>query len=298
VVAQLERLGDRGLVRGGDDDDAGHRAVGERPVDDPRLPGDRAGGRDVRERAWRVEQREPVTGRRRVDDDEVVRLGAGRAALGLGELPELAHRQQLAHARRRRGEVGEQAARREHLGERAGELVGEVLLHRRLGVDADRVQALGERDLAERTGLAGQRAADVVALGDLGDDRPPAVARGDEAERGGDGGLADPALAGDEDEPLVEQAHGRAATSVNSTGSASASRRSRKRPSSSRASRSPRGSKLASRCSRSASIRRPAARAASTTSPSECAYWTVAVAATAASASAYEPGSSRWRGPS
>ena len=62
--------------------------------------------------------------RGRVDDDEVVRLGAGRAALVLGELPQLPDGQQLAHARRRGGEVAEDPALLEHLGERPGELVG------------------------------------------------------------------------------------------------------------------------------------------------------------------------------
>jgi hypothetical protein len=45
---------------------------------------------------------------------------------------------------------------------------------------------------------------DVGAAVDLGDDRAQPLARRREAERGGDRRLADAALAGDVDEPVVE----------------------------------------------------------------------------------------------
>jgi hypothetical protein len=54
--------------------------------------------------------------------------------------------------------------------------------------------------------LAAQRARDVVAAGDLGDDRAQPAARGDEPERGGHRRLADAALAGDDDQLAIEQA--------------------------------------------------------------------------------------------
>jgi len=53
--------------------------------------------------------------------------------------------------------------------------------------------------------LAVERRRDVAAARDLGDDRPLAGARGDEAERRGDRGLADAALARDDDEAPREE---------------------------------------------------------------------------------------------
>jgi hypothetical protein len=53
--------------------------------------------------------------------------------------------------------------------------------------------------------LAAQRGGDVVAARDLGDDRAQPAAGGDEPERGGDGRLADPALAGDDDQLTAQQ---------------------------------------------------------------------------------------------
>ena len=55
---------------------------------------------------------------------------------------------------------------------------------------------------------------DAALAGDLADDRAPARARGEQRERGGDGRLADAALARHDDEPVIEQwgvvLHGRA----------------------------------------------------------------------------------------
>ena len=53
--------------------------------------------------------------------------------------------------------------------------------------------------------LALEEAGDPLLLGDLADDRALAGLGGGDAERGRDGRLADPALAGHEDEPLVEE---------------------------------------------------------------------------------------------
>jgi hypothetical protein len=67
-------------------------------------------------------------------------------------------------------------------------------------------QAGCELGFGERLGpRAVERRRDVAAARDLGDDRALARARGDEPERGGDRGLADAALAGDDDEPPREQ---------------------------------------------------------------------------------------------
>jgi hypothetical protein len=67
-------------------------------------------------------------------------------------------------------------------------------------------QAGRQLGLGERLGPGPvERRRDVAAARDLGDDRPLARARGDEPERGGDRGLADAALAGDDDQPAREQ---------------------------------------------------------------------------------------------
>jgi hypothetical protein len=50
-----------------------------------------------------------------------------------------------------------------------------------------------------------EHARGVLLRGDLADDRPLARGRGAQAERQGDRGLADAALAGDEDQSLVEE---------------------------------------------------------------------------------------------
>ena len=55
-------------------------------------------------------RRNVVTVITRENYDEIVRLGARRATLVLRELPHLAHRQKLAHPRRRGGQVGERPA--------------------------------------------------------------------------------------------------------------------------------------------------------------------------------------------
>ena len=107
---QRERLVDRHLLGPRHRDDAGPLGVGEHRVDHPALAGDAAHARGLGERARRGQHRDAVAGRGRVEDDEVVGVGAGRAAVLLGELPDLADGQQLAQPRRRGGEVAEGAA--------------------------------------------------------------------------------------------------------------------------------------------------------------------------------------------
>jgi hypothetical protein len=72
-----------------------------------------------------------------------------------------------------------------------------------LGVDREVVQA--GRQLLLVHPLAAESARDVVAPGDLGDDRPQPAPRGDEPERGRHRRLADAALAGDDDQLTFEQ---------------------------------------------------------------------------------------------
>jgi len=90
-----------------------------------------------------------VASRRRVDDHQVIGLGAARASLELGELPHLADTEELPHPRGGQREGLEQAAGAQRLADGPG-LDAQILLHRRLGIDRDREQAIGELHLLER----------------------------------------------------------------------------------------------------------------------------------------------------
>ena len=200
---QGERLVDRHLLGPGHRDDARPFRVGEHRVDRTALAGDAAHAGGLREGSRRAQHGDAVAGGGRVEDDEVVGLGARRAAVLLRQLPDLADRQQLAHARRRGREVAERAARPEQLGQRRRQLVGQVQLHRVLGVDRQVVQA--GRELLLVHALAAQGARDVVAARDLGDDRAQPAAGGHEPERSRHRRLADPALPRDDDQLTAQQ---------------------------------------------------------------------------------------------
>ena len=190
-----------------DGDDRRALWIGQQLVDDRALARDGPAAGRCGERPRRAEDRDAVAGRGRVDDDEVVGVGAGGAAVELGELPELADRQQLAHAGRGGGDHPEDAAADEDLGDRRRrELVAQVLVQRVLRVDGDVEQPGRDLRLRERLGaraVEGRR--DVAAARDLGDDRALARTRGDEPEGGRDRRLADAALARHDDQPPVEE---------------------------------------------------------------------------------------------
>ena len=96
----------------------------------------------------------------------------------------------------------------QHVGERQRELLVQVLLERRLGVDRDVVEARREPVLGvvARVRLPVEGARDVVAGGDLRDDRPQPAARGDEPDGGRDRRLPDAALPRDDEQLLGELA--------------------------------------------------------------------------------------------
>ncbi len=79
--------------------------------------------RDPGEGARRAQHREPVAGGRGVDDREVEH-GAARAPLELGELPDLADRDELGQARRGGGQVLEDPAPAQQAGERRASAAG------------------------------------------------------------------------------------------------------------------------------------------------------------------------------
>ena len=70
---------------------------------------------------------------------------------------------------------------------------------------------------SRRAVLAAERARHVVARGDLGDDRAQAAARRRDAERGRDRRLADAALAGDDEQLVVEERAQRASGCMSSS---------------------------------------------------------------------------------
>ena len=107
---------------------------------------------------------------------------------------------QLAQAGRRGGEVGEDPVLEHQVVDRLDpDLHLQVLLQRPLRIDRERVQVLADLRLAVADALAMEDVRHALLLGDLAHDRALAVAGGGHAERGGDRGLADAALAGHED---------------------------------------------------------------------------------------------------
>ena len=176
---QGERLVDRHLLGPGHRDDARPCRVGDHRVDRTALAGDAAHARGLREGARRAQHGDAVAGGGRVEDDEVVGLGARRAAVVLRELPDLADRQQLAHARRRGREVAERAARRRAARPAPrGSWSAQVHLHRVLGVDRQVVQAGRELLLVHarrRPGRARRRRARATSATIVRSPRPAAT---------------------------------------------------------------------------------------------------------------------------
>ena len=206
VVLQRRRLVDRHLLRQGDDRGAGVLVVGDEAVERLRLRVDRADAGDRGEGARRLQEADPVPGRRRVDDHQVVLAPALDLAVELGELPDLADRDQLLQARRGGGQVVEDAAAEEHVPHRPHlQLQQHVLAHRLVGVDRDRPEVLLHLDLVEADVGVLEHPRGVLLRGDLADDRPLPFRRRPQSQRDRDRRLADAALAGDEDQALVEE---------------------------------------------------------------------------------------------
>ena len=121
------------------------------------------------------------------------------------QLPHLSDRHQLAHPRRRGGEVREDPVAEHQVVERLDlDLEQQVLLERALRVDRESVQVGRDLGLVVADPLVLEQLGQAFLLGDLAEDRALAPPDRDEAESGRDGGLADAALAGHEDKPLVE----------------------------------------------------------------------------------------------
>ena len=144
-----------------------------------------------------------MPGRRRVDDRDV-EDGAARAALELGEIPDLAHRHELADSGRRGGQQLEDAAPAEQAGERPrAQLVAQPFLHGPLRIDRQAEEVAVEPHLVVVARALAEQAQQALLLSNLDHDRagrawlPPGRAR----PRSWSAGAA---LARDEHEPPVE----------------------------------------------------------------------------------------------
>ena len=196
---QLDRLGDRHLLGGGDDGDTGARRVVEDVEHPLGLVADQADLHEVGDHPRRTDLADDVAARLGVDDDQVVVL--------LAHLPaELADTEDLLDAGRRVGDEVERRRQRADAAEqRHPHEQPQVLAQRVLGVHRHREEV--RRDL----GRLELELADVERVGEralgvhLADERATAVPCGDVGERGCDRGLADAALAGDPEQVEVEQ---------------------------------------------------------------------------------------------
>ena len=146
--------------------------------------------------------------RRGVHDHQVVPAAAFYPSSRLGELPHLAEAEKLPHPGSGHRKHLEHLACAEEVSDAAG-LDVQVLLHCMLRIDGDREQARCQLDLRESAALAVEGPLKAALAGELDDDRTQTPSRRNQSERCRDGGLPDAALAGHEQQVLVEQAgHG------------------------------------------------------------------------------------------
>ena len=108
---QLDRLVDRHLLGQRDHHHRGRAPVADELVEEARVPRHRPDLGDVGVGARRAQHRHAVAAGGRVDHAGVERAVALVAPLHLGQLPDLAERDQLVEPRRGRGQVGEDPAR-------------------------------------------------------------------------------------------------------------------------------------------------------------------------------------------
>jgi hypothetical protein len=198
-VHQLDRLVDRHLLRRGHDDQAGGGPVGEQVGQPARLLPDLAHVDQVVDGLGRGQLAHDVAGGRGVDHHQVVVV--------LLDLPaDLADGEDLPHAGGGGGHEVEHASQGPEPGHRREvELEVQVLPQRGLGVHGHVPQVGGQppglEPRARRLEEVGQ-----VALGvDLAGQGAPAVLGAEQGQGRGHRALPDPPLAGDEEQPAVEE---------------------------------------------------------------------------------------------
>ena len=205
-LLQLDRLVHRHLLGQRHRQHGGRAPVADELVEVARVLGHRPDLGDLGVGARRPQHGDAVAAGRRVHHARVERAVALVAPLHLRQLPDLAERDQLVQTGCRRGQVREDPAGVQQPRQPAGpQLVAQPLLLGVLGVQRERRQPLGHLGLRVARRRLAEQPGDALLLGHLGDDRPPPGARAGQADGGGHGGLAHAALAGHEDQALVQE---------------------------------------------------------------------------------------------
>ena len=191
--------------RGAHGDHAGERAVGDRLPRSCR-PGRRSARRArSRRRSRRLQEADAVSGRRRVDDHEVVgrarRAHGARAAPAPRSCPYRAARACRGSPSRTRGTCGSPTARGRAAPTRSRRYSSIACC----GIDRDREQVRSELHLARDLAVLVEGPLGAIVAAQLGDDRPQAAARCQQTERRRDSRLADASLPGDEDQSALQQ---------------------------------------------------------------------------------------------
>ncbi len=196
---QLDRLGDGHLLGRGDDGDARTGRVVEDVEHPLGLVANQPDLDEVGDHPRRTDLADDVPARLGVDDDQVV--------VAFADFPaELADTEDLLDAGRCIGDEVERRRERSDAAEQGDpHEQPQVLAQRVFGVHRHREEV--RRDL----GRLELEFADVEGVGEralgvhLADQRAATVSCGDVGDRGGDGGLADAALAGDPEQVEIEQ---------------------------------------------------------------------------------------------
>ena len=203
LTADFDRFVDRQLFRHGHDRHRRRRVIREQAPHSLGLAVDEP-GRERLDGCFRHAQILKRMARRWAVDDHQI------PAAAIDLVPDLADRHQLLEARRRSDEVLIDLAvedRAQHAPNRHDHV--QVFLERGLAVDVlakqprDRLDRLVARRLAKPR----DRSTAIVEV-EADEQHPFAASHGRERESRGDRGLADPALARDEDEPTVEERAG------------------------------------------------------------------------------------------
>ena len=205
---ELDRLVDGHLFRQRDDDDAGLLAVFEHLPRAIGVAAEDARRHDVDDHLRHAEHVEPVPGRGRVEEDDVVERRAVAPRLGRVK-PRLAEHCPLVEPRGRTEEAPHVAVVEDRFVERPrAEHHHPVLLHRAPGLHVDGPDVVGDGDDLGADGADAEERREALFRVACAAEDALALRRERERERGGHGGLADAAFAGDEEEAtLREGAH-------------------------------------------------------------------------------------------
>jgi len=202
---QLDRLHHRHLLGERGEDSRGAATVGDHAVDPLDLAADQTAANELQHRARRPELREDVPAGAAVDDDQVPHRTLALVATSLLE-GDLAGHEHVPGSGDGGGDEVDDARQWGHPRQpRHLEVDAQVFLQRLLGMQPDHADTgLHHLGLEARPCRAKRRGE--VALGvDLDAEDLLAALGGEQAERGGDGGLAGASLAGHEDDPPPEQ---------------------------------------------------------------------------------------------